>query len=147
MLVALDRNKPKPRGWHRQPCTWPSCRCASERGRLCSTHHAAVLAVSTARLAPFGIAPDKAAVSPDGYISVRINGSFIPEHRVVMAVQLGRELLSSETVHHKNGNRADNRADNLELWVSAQPVGQRPADLLAYAHEIVGRYGQIGGGI
>ena len=147
MFVTLERNKPKPRGWHRQPCTWPSCRSASVGGRLCSTHHDTVLAVSAAGLAPFGISPDKASVSPDGYVSVRVNGSFTPEHRVVMAAQLGRELLPSETVHHKNGNRADNRAENLELWVSAQPVGQRPADLLAYALEIVGRYGQIGGSV
>lgn len=63
------------------------------------------------------------------------------EHRAVMSEKLGRPLLPGENVHHINGNRADNDPDNLELWVTLQPSGQRPEDLLAYAREIIARYG------
>ena len=50
-----------------------------------------------------------------------------------METILGRPLLSSEHVHHKNGQRTDNRPENLEMWDGRQPAGQRVEDKIDWA--------------
>lgn len=54
-------------------------------------------------------------VRSDGYVSVSIDGTYYLEHRVVMERFLGRKLDTTEHVHHRNGNKADNRLENLEV--------------------------------
>jgi hypothetical protein len=43
---------------------------------------------------------------------------YIREHRMLMALHLGRALTSAEVVHHINGDRQDNRLENLEMFAS-----------------------------
>lgn len=59
-------------------------------------------------------------IRPDGYVDVYVGSVdgrplYELEHRLVMAQNLGRDLGPGEHVHHRNGDRADNRAANLEL--------------------------------
>jgi HNH endonuclease len=79
-------------------------------------------------------------INKQGYRFIRDGNRQRAEHRVVMEAILGRPLLPGENIHHKNGKRADNRPENLELWITSQPRGQRPGDLVAWAHEILTRY-------
>jgi len=49
------------------------------------------------------------------YYCMASKKSFVLEHRLVMANFLNRPLSRDEIVHHKNGERGDNRIENLEL--------------------------------
>jgi len=58
-------------------------------------------------------------VGSNGYVYIKVAAKkYELKHRLVMEQILGRKLKGTESVHHKNGKRTDNRADNLILFGS-----------------------------
>ena len=72
------------------------------------------------------------------------NGN-VGEHIWVMSQVLGRALRKGETVHHRNGIRADNRPENLELRTHIHPAGQSIEDMLNFCEWYVSEYGHLKG--
>jgi len=72
---------------------------------------------------------DERRLTEHGYIAVRVKPDhphawgpsclkrfkYAYEHIVVMMARIGRALRDDETVHHRNGDKTDNRGANLEL--------------------------------
>lgn len=88
-------------------------------------------------------------IRPEGYKVICVKGhpnaydkhGKIHEHTFVMSSHLGRALYKHESVHHKNGDRLDNRIENLELWNKGQPCGQRVEDKIEWYIEFLTIYG------
>lgn len=150
--VHYDRQRTSgaPTPWvpnKQRECEVEGCSKLRHTRTLCSMH--------TRRMAKYGSTdlPQRAPArytTKAGYVMVKQpqhpnadRSGYVLEHKLVMSKEIGRPISKGETVHHKNGQRADNRLSNLELWASAHPSGQRVSDLLVFAREIIERYGDL----
>ena len=132
----------------RKPCSTEGCeRISSARGMCANCYGFFKRYGDPTKRSEWFYKRSRKKIDRHGYVLIYVGehdnanrSSRIMEHRLVMSQFLGRPLLPNENVHHKNGNKADNRLENLELWVTSQPSGQRPTDLIEWARAILKLY-------
>ena len=128
-------------GCEAQPCDRPRVGkyCEAHKNRLLKTGVIGGTFLATGPKGLGGFHTDK-----KGYVNYSVVKAGVKtrssQHRMNMETHLGRKLLPGENVHHVNGVRSDNRLENLELWSTSQPPGQRVSDKIKWCREFLKTY-------
>jgi HNH endonuclease len=145
---------PAPKGV--ESCSVAGCIRFARVEDVCEAHYQRIKKHGDARADVPIVSRTGTYTDSDGYVVISVpvgtvmevkrksalNYEHVFEHQKIMSEKIGRLLKPGETVHHKNGVRDDNRPENLELWVGAQPRGCRVKDQILWAKNILETYGE-----
>lgn len=126
-------------------CSFDGCERRHKRNGWCDAHSRQ--SKQGKPMTPIRTARAHRTIATGGYVKVwdpdhpnAQSRGWILEHIKVMSDHLGRPLVAGENVHHVNGVRDDNRLENLELWNTHQPKGQRADQKVEWAVELLRLY-------
>lgn len=94
------------------------CRSCSKKGksRTFTDKHKYNMSISRLKSDNKNIRKPEGSTYKDKYIKEKVNGKWVPQHRIVVENYIGRKLKKGEVVHHINEDKCDNNPKNLYVF-------------------------------
>jgi hypothetical protein len=126
-------------------CAIWSTRFGAARGG-CVLHGEAAVADQSRERNPFW--KGGRVVASNGYVLIRVDvdhhladvRGYAYEHRLVAEIVLGRRLRRGEVVHHRDGDKANNNPENLEVLTRAQHGAEHANKITNDIRDIIGYF-------
>ena len=112
----------RPNGVKNIPCEVEGCSKPGFCKGLCEEHYNRLRTYG--RLERIHAPAGSVWISTGGYKTVTYNGKQILVHRLIMEEQIQRPLKPEEIVHHINGDKLDNRIENLEIMTNSEHTAE-----------------------
>lgn len=128
------------------PCSVGGCESRAQARGLCHGHYTRWRRKGEAGDSPLAVRDGRYLLQ--GYVAIRMpnhplamKGGYVLEHRLVL-YEAEIEIPADSHVHHKNGDRADNRLENLEVLSRSEHISvHNPRkDICGKGHSLTDAY-------